>query len=189
VRRAGRARQVAGTALNAHSSRSHAVYSLKLIRSGGGEDEAGADANSAAAAQESGAAAATAAAPARASAGGRSGGRGAAGRQAPAARGGAGSCGGGGDDDGEDASYLHFVDLAGCERVARTGNSGARLRCGRQAGGAGVAATMRRRASRRGLILQACSSPRALRWSKPSCPQPSPPPHRPGSLSLSTRRS
>lgn len=40
--------------------------------------------------------------------------------------------GGGGGDTKEDTpsrAYLHFVDLAGCERVKRTGNSGARLKC------------------------------------------------------------
>jgi hypothetical protein len=39
-------------------------------------------------------------------------------------------------------SFLHFVDLAGCERVKRTGNSGARLRY----------------ATKRGLLSSTCAS-------------------------------
>lgn len=89
LRRAARARQVAGTALNQHSSRSHAVFTVKLLRRGCscGDGEEGGDGGD-------------------------------------ACGGGSGREAGGGGEPG----YLHFVDLAGCERVARTGNSGARLR-------------------------------------------------------------
>lgn len=111
LRRAGRARQSAGTRINQHSSRSHAVFTVKLLRcaapcgdddDSGGDSEQQARAGAAAAGRGGSEAPCTKASQVQVQA------------QAPEAQG--------------QASYLHFVDLAGCERVARTGNSGARLR-------------------------------------------------------------
>eukprot|EP00775_Hariotina_reticulata_P012438 gene12438-12575_t len=76
LKRAAKARQSAGTAVNERSSRSHAVITVKL-------QSVEANRNEAMTAHV---------------------------QAAPA------------------AAALHFVDLAGCERVKRTGNSGARLR-------------------------------------------------------------
>jgi hypothetical protein len=79
LRRAARARQSGGTAVNERSSRSHAVITVKL--QAGGSGSGGADSAAALSSEQQ-----------------------------------ARPC------------VLHFVDLAGCERVKRTGNSGARLR-------------------------------------------------------------
>ncbi|WIA16462.1 hypothetical protein OEZ85_013146 [Tetradesmus obliquus] len=76
LRRAAKARQSGSTGVNEHSSRSHAVITVKLQSAAGSAVAGGACS------------------------------------VMPAAR----------------QSFLHFVDLAGCERVKRTGNSGARLR-------------------------------------------------------------
>ena len=121
LRRAVRARAAAATGANQQSSRSHAVFSIKVERRGG---------------------AAAAAAAAAVTAGGEQPPQeqqqqqqhGAGGNQQQqqqqqlASAAGGGSSDGGGAGEGGGACFLHFVDLAGCERAARTGNAGARLR-------------------------------------------------------------
>lgn len=112
LRRAAKARQSAGTGINQHSSRSHAIYTIKLVRGpavdrstdcAGGIGEGGE---------------------------GQGGGRGTSEGPCEGQGGASVVTVGVGEGGGQlQASYLHFVDLAGCERVARTGNSGARLRC------------------------------------------------------------
>jgi hypothetical protein len=121
------------------------VYSIKLIRcsSAAAEGEGEAPQGASVAAAEGVAASAQRAASRRGttSGSGRRGGGGSSvaarvrAEAAAAQREGGG--GGGEEEEGEGVSYLHFVDLAGCERVARTGNSGARLRCAVQGRGGG----------------------------------------------------
>ncbi len=102
LRRAAKVRQSAGTGINQHSSRSHAIFTVKLLRGGGG--------NLAAGGGEEGA-------------GGKGGAEGPDNQHKPQQQQQQQQ-----QQPQQAASYLHFVDLAGCERVARTGNSGARLR-------------------------------------------------------------